>query len=258
MFEQQYLNAREHIVPFVGSHRKIEGANVLDVGCGEGGVIKAFIEAGAKGIGVDLSAPRIEYAREALEKECDAGVLEFAAGDIHDPEISAGWVGQFDIVIFKDSIEHITHKKDLLLRIAAMLRPEGVVFLGFPPWRMPFGGHQQVAKSRIAQMPWLHLIPRTAYRAVLNLLGEREAAIKELIELRETGISIAAFERLVLGLGFKIIERRLYLINPIYKYKFGLRPRRQVGLIEAIPVLRDFVTTTCYYLLGHSESQTDE
>lgn len=258
MFEQQYLNARDHIVPFVRSHKRLEGARVLDVGSGEGGVIKAFVEAGATGIGVDLSLPRVEYARVTLEQDCEAGVLEFVAGDIHDPEISGGWEKRFDIVIFKDSIEHITDKKALLLRIAELLRPDGVIFLGFPPWRMPFGGHQQMARSRIAQLPYWHLIPRPVYRRLLGLLGEREATVKELTGLRDTGISISAFERLVTGLGFEIVERRLYLINPIYKYKFGMRPRRQVGFIEVIPGIRDFLTTTCYYLIRHSDHQTDE
>ncbi len=253
MFEQQFLNAREHVVPFAAKHLSLSGARVLDVGSGEGGVMKAFVEAGATGIGVELSEARAAFARETLEQECDAGVLEFVAGDIHDPNVSRGWEHQFDLVTLKDSIEHITEKEALLRRIATFLQPDGAVFVGFPPWRMPFGGHQQIAASKFARVPYYHLLPQRLYTGILRLLGESRRTIDDLQEIRDTRISISGFERLVKETGFEILERRLFLINPIYRYKFGLRPRMQFGFISSIPWFRDFVTTTCYYLIRPSQ-----
>jgi hypothetical protein len=43
--------------------------------------------------------------------------------------------------------------------------------------------------------------------------------------------------------------RNLYLVNPIYQQKFGLKPRKQFRLVAAIPGFRDFVTTCAYYLI---------
>lgn len=258
MFEQQFLNARDHVLPFVSPHVALQGARVLDVGAGEGGVMKAFAEAEATGIGVDLNPERAEFARGALEQECDAGVLEFVTGDIHDASVTAGWEEQFDLVTLKDAIEHITEKEKLLTRLGSFLRPGGMLFLGFPPWRMPYGGHQQIAASKIGQLPYYHLLPRRLYRKILGWLGEGDATIDELLELCDTGISIAGFESLVVKCGFEVVERRLYLINPIYQYKFGLRPRTQFRLLAAIPGLRDFVTTTCYYVIRPSRGQSDE
>jgi hypothetical protein len=40
-----------------------------------------------------------------------------------------------------------------------------------------------------------------------------------------------------------------YFINPNYKFKFNLNPREQSKLISSIPFLRDFLTTTVYYLI---------
>jgi SAM-dependent methyltransferase len=258
MFEQQFLNAREHIVPFLRSHVNLDGARVLDVGTGDGGVMKALVEAGATGIGVDLSPSRIEFAKEALEQECDAGVLEFVAGDIHDPAVTSGWEGSFDLIVLKDAIEHIHQKADLLRKLASFLRSTGYIFLGFPPWRMPFGGHQQITRSRLGRIPYYHLLPRSAYHGVLRLLGEPEQTIDELLEIRDTRISISDFEDLVRKCDFGVAKRQLYLVNPIYRYKFGLRPRTQIRLFEAIPGFRDFVTTTCYYLIQPLSGYSNE
>jgi hypothetical protein len=41
--------------------------------------------------------------------------------------------------------------------------------------------------------------------------------------------------------------------NPIYKFKFGLTPFKQIGLIKAIPHLRDFFTTCVYYLIEQKD-----
>jgi hypothetical protein len=118
---------------------------------------------------------------------------------------------------------------------------------------MPFGGHQQIAASRFARVPYYHLLPRSLYTGVLRALRESDRTIEELLEIRDTRISISDFERLVDREGFEVAKRQFYLINPIYRYKFGLRPRKQLKLFEGIPGLRDFVTTTCYYLIKPTE-----
>jgi hypothetical protein len=71
----------------------------------------------------------------------------------------------------------------------------------------------------------------------------------ELLEIKETGISIERFEKITKNAGYKIVDKIHYLINPIYIYKFGLRPRKQAKLISAIPYVRDYFTTCVYYLI---------
>jgi len=82
--------------------------------------------------------------------------------------------------------------------------------------------------------------------------------IDDLPEIRDTGISTSGFERLVKETGFEIVERRHFPGSPIYRYKFGLRSRVQLGFAGAIAWLRDFVTTTCYYLIRPSQPYPDE
>ena len=56
--------------------------------------------------------------------------------------------------------------------------------------------------------------------------------------------------KIIKNSGLKVLNKQHYLINPIYKYKFGLQPRKQLGFITQIPFLRNFVTTCVYYTVG--------
>jgi hypothetical protein len=47
----------------------------------------------------------------------------------------------------------------------------------------------------------------------------------------------------------EIINEKHFLLNPIYEYKFGLKPRVQFSIIKAIPYFRDFLTTCVFYLV---------
>ncbi|MEY4292671.1 MAG: hypothetical protein RIQ61_1048, partial [Bacteroidota bacterium] len=55
---------------------------------------------------------------------------------------------------------------------------------------------------------------------------------------------------IVKAAGLNIKNNRHYLINPIYKYKFGLNARVQFAFIKAIPFVRNFLTTCVYYSVG--------
>lgn len=71
----------------------------------------------------------------------------------------------------------------------------------------------------------------------------------ELLEIKDTRLPIELFERLLAASRFESLDRTLYFINPHYEVKFGLRPRRLACFIAAIPYLRDFFTTSAFYLL---------
>jgi hypothetical protein len=82
------------------------------------------------------------------------------------------------------------------------------------------------------------------------MAGEHDNIINELMEIVDTQITIERFEKIVKQSGLKVMHKQHYLINPIYKYKFGLQPRKQFGLLSAIPFFRNFVTTCVYYTIG--------
>jgi hypothetical protein len=77
--------------------------------------------------------------------------------------------------------------------------------------------------------------------------------VKCFFEIRDTRITIEGFHKLVTATGLRIVNQRLYFINPNYQVKFGLNPRILSPVIGKIPYVRNFFTTTCYYLLAKQE-----
>ena len=79
--------------------------------------------------------------------------------------------------------------------------------------------------------------------------GENEATVTNLLEVKETGLTTERFMKIVRGAGYRILFSRFYIINPNYEVKFHLKPLKQCPLIARIPVIRNFFTTSVYYLL---------
>jgi SAM-dependent methyltransferase len=255
-FNIQYLTARDHIIPHIDQVKKVEpGMRVLEVGCAEAGVLKAFREVGCDCLGIELMEHRTRLAISFHDGLDVPGSIEFLNQNIYDIDPDMDLSSKFDLIILKDVIEHIPDQEKFIPHLKHFLKPGGIVFFGFPPWCMPFGGHQQIAQSKfLSFLPYYHLLPKTMYRAVLRLFGESDGTVAELTDIRDTGISIHRFEKIMHDAGMKILSRKFWLLNPIYKYKFGKGPVAQAGWIGAIPYLRDFVTTAAYYIVG-SESE---
>ena len=250
-YEQQVDNSRQYVLPFIEITKPIgKGVNVLEVGTGEGGVLVPFMDKGAFCVGVDLSEPRVELAKGFFAKEVAEGKIEFLCKNVYDDDFLQRFKGFFDVIILKDAIEHIPDQEKFIPYLKNFLKQGGQIFFGFPPWYMPFGGHQQICHRKIGMMPWYHILPKPLYKGVLKMIGEEEGNIKELLEIHDTRISIERFERIVKRSGLKFLNKQHFLINPIYQYKFGWKPRKQSALITAIPFFRNFVTTCVYYTIG--------
>lgn len=247
-FQMQAENARRYVVPFVEAYKPLQpGMRVLEIGCAEAGVLKAFIEKGCTAVGVELEESRLVLAREFMQEELAAGKIQFISKDIYKVEAASEFGGRFDIIVLKDVIEHIHDQQRLIGWMKSFLLPGGVIFFGFPPWQMPFGGHQQLMSNKfLAALPYYHLLPMPVYQWILKM-GKQDVA--GFSEIKETGISIERFERIVKDTGYSVVNRQHYFLNPIYTYKFGWKPLKQLPLISAIPWVRNFFTTCVYYLI---------
>lgn len=254
-FDIQVLNSEKYIVPFIkASFSLFKGMRILEIGCGEGGVLKPFLDRGAICTGVEFDKTRTENGSKWLAEEIEEGSLFFVEKDIYDTDVeSLG--GKFDIIILKDVIEHIHDQSRLLARLKDFLSPSGIIFFGFPPWQMPFGGHQQLCKNSLSKVPYFHLLPRSLYKGVLKLFKEPEHVITDLLEIKDTGISIERFEKIVKKNNYDIVAETHYLINPIYEYKFNLQPRKQNRVISNLPYIRNFFTTCVYYIIKGNEAK---
>ena len=246
-FNEQAYTSKKYVIPYIEKHRKItQETTVLEIGCGEGGNLVPFMDLGCKITGIDLSTGKIKKGIEFFANHPNRKNLALIADNIYNRKD----LGKFDVIILRDVIEHIPDQHFFMGYFKSFFHAESVVYFGFPPWQNPFGGHQQMCHSRIlSQLPYFHLLPVPLYNGVLKLFGEPESRIKDLLEIKKTGISIERFESTYRNNGFEALDKTLFLINPNYEVKFRLKPRQQIKAIGAIPWLRNYFTTCAYYLL---------
>jgi len=244
-FNEQAYTTKKYYIPYFKKHIHEKPEKVLEVGCGEGGNLLPFAQAGCKVTGIDLARTRIEQAEIFFKEQKEEG--SFININILEME---GHEHSYPLIIVHDVIEHINDKLSFLLQLKNHLTPDGVIFIAFPAWRMPFGGHQQIAKGKIiSHLPFIHLLPIPIYKLVLKLFNEKENVIKELLAIRSSRCSIQPFIKQTKQAGYKIINQQFYFINPNYETKFGLKPLKLYSLIARSPYIRDFFCTSCFYLL---------
>ena len=104
-----------------------EGRRYLDVGCGYGGFLRAFAEAGFETVGIEIRANLAELSRANVADVSNAAVIE---GDFLAQ--TPGALGSFDCITCNDVIEHVKDPIAAMRAIAAMLRPGGVLFMEIP------------------------------------------------------------------------------------------------------------------------------
>ncbi len=248
-FEDSACTAREFYLPYMEKFHHIgNGVKVLEVGCGEGGNLLPFAERGCEVTGLDLSATRIAQAKDFFEQR--GYNARFVHADFLALEVASA-EERYDLLVIHDVIEHIHpyRKSDFIRHAHDFLAPGGIIFWGFPAWQMPFGGHQQICKSRLcSHLPFIHLFPNRLYDSILHLCGENVERRKELLDIKCTRMTIERFEQLLAMNGCAIIHRCLWLINPHYKKKFSLKPRQLAPAIARLTYVRNFVSTACFYI----------
>jgi len=101
---------------------------ILDVGCGEGHLIKRLALQGYKKVyGIDIADTALESAMKRCKK---AHIINMDAQKIHFPD------ALFDIVICTEVIEHIPNYRQALNEMKRVLGPRGVLILTFPNERI--------------------------------------------------------------------------------------------------------------------------
>jgi ubiquinone/menaquinone biosynthesis C-methylase UbiE len=106
----------------------VRDRDVLDVGCGEGALVRRLASRGARAVGLDPSAMALERARRDGASGPTARYVEGAAEALPFADSS------FDLVIFFNSLHHVpAESMDAALGEAArVLRSGGVVYVQEP------------------------------------------------------------------------------------------------------------------------------
>ena len=180
-FEELSITSQKYYIPYLKQHFNLTPeCSILEIGCGDGGNLMPFALYGCKVTGIDISTNRIAQAQDFFsETGVDAKLIASDIFKIDD------FGEQFDIIIMHDVIEHISDKKKLLQQLQIYLKANGVVFIGFPAWQMPFGGHQQICRNKvISHLPFIHLLPNSLYKLLLKAGNEVPEKIEELIDIK--------------------------------------------------------------------------
>jgi len=247
-FDEQAETTKKYVIPFAENFIQFDKkSKILEIGCGEGGNLLPFVDMGCQTVGVDLNKNKINNAKKYFESHSNVANTQFLLLDIYD----ATDLGQFDFVFLRDVLEHIHNQERFMEYVKRFLKPKGLIFLGFPPFQNPFGGHQQICQHKVlSSTPFYHNLPTPLYKGILKLFKEPDKQIEGLLEVKETGITIERFERIIKKSKYKKKKRIFYFINPNYEIKFGLKPREQSKILSSIPYLRNYLITTNYYLLS--------
>lgn len=109
-----------------------QGKRVIDIACGQGYFSKAFAEAGAQVLGIDISPNLIDIAEKSKSDS-----LNFAVSPAH--AIPQAQSEDFDVAVIVLALQNIKEMPETLKEAARVLVPSGklVLVLNHPCFRIP-------------------------------------------------------------------------------------------------------------------------
>jgi SAM-dependent methyltransferase len=217
----------------IGTTVELDGRRVLEIGCGHGALSFQALDRGARQVtGIDLDPSRIDFANRYLETQRPERLqaVTFLALPLH--ELPSGAL--FDIMLTKDTFEHVENLADLLQEMHSRLEPGGCLVFGFSPlYYSPNGDH---GRYRLP-LPWLHAFLPDAllFPWASRRLGQpiRSAA--------QVGLNRVTGPRFLQMLEDGGWERLSLRINPISHPLCGV-----FNLLRRIPPLEKFFTIGLY------------
>lgn len=106
---------RRQVVPWLDAARRLEGARVLEIGCGTGSATVPLAEQGARVTAIDIDARSIELAKT----RCRLYGVDARFEQANAAELAGAIAAErYDFIVFYASLEHMTHVE----RLAAMRR----------------------------------------------------------------------------------------------------------------------------------------
>ncbi len=227
------------VAEILGQRHRLEGASVLDAGCGAGGTSIAMARRGAKVVAIDKSKEYIiflrEYARAArLTVSC-------AVGDVRHIQHTRA---TFDCIVLQDVLEHVSEPRRVLGELGRVLRQGGTLFISTPnrwsPLNMLADPHWQLPIVATLSRPWVNFV-------VTRLLGRAAHGREDLAALLSLRKLKAACR--INGLKPGFVNRtvaRAALINPaaVFSSELHMAAARAAGRLHVERILNFAVYDT--------------
>ena len=221
-FQQYNYQGGQYVLHDFLGYSQLEGLNVLDWGCGDGGKTLYYrCEARAASVcGIDLQEKKLELARQLAEEKGETQWATFVKSDGTNLPFSDA---SFDIIISNSAFEHVEQGliATTLRECVRVLKPGGLALLRFHPYRSRWGSHLML----YVPIPWAHhLFPEQILLNVwkeLYFKAEAEGhdhehdpehvaqaqSIKAIYYLN--GITVCQFEQIIRKSGFSILKQRV-------------------------------------------------
>lgn len=156
---------------YIQNHAVLQGANVVDVGCGAGLLSEAMAKTGATVTGIDASTA----ALSAAKKHAENAALQITYTETTVETLAANAAGKYDIVTCMEMLEHVPNPQSVINACANLLKPTGIVFFSTINRTL-----QAFLKGIVAAEYVLRLLPRgTHHYAQLIQPAELEAWSRE-------------------------------------------------------------------------------
>jgi SAM-dependent methyltransferase len=191
-----------------------EGVQALDLGCGHG----VFgVELQKKGCEVGF-ADEDNYLYDELKES------PFQKIDLDNEDL--GKLGQHDLVVCSNVLEHLAKPFEFLTNAHKMLKPGGHLYLSWTNWLSPWGGHDF--------SPWHYLGPKLGHR-IWDKFHKRKRIHTPFETLYPTyiGETLAHIR--------KDPNLRVRRAAPRYYNEFGF--------FLWLPIVREFITWNCALLI---------
>jgi SAM-dependent methyltransferase len=198
--------------------------------------------------GLEISVALVEDANARRHEEADR--LRFGVADITDAATLGEFEGPYDLILYRDVLEHIPDRDAALKNSLARLAPGGALVVIFPPWWSAYGGHQQTlgAARRIAlrwaKLPFMHWLGDAGHRALAGIAAS-DPEWRELQTIRSAHLSLRGMKKTAASLGLRLAHERNYLSRPTYRLRYGL-PIVPAGLLGRIALLREVIVMGSY------------
>ena len=231
----------------LGEKPDVRGLSVLEIGSGWGSLCVDLARAGARRVvGLDLKQNLVAFARAYVHQHYPEleGRLTFEALEL------ANYPDEpFDMVVSKDSFEHILDLDGMLFEMKRRLRPGGKIYVGFGPlYTSPYGDHDRrrtafkrygAAGQLAARIPWGHLFLE---QPILDLTSQaRGRPVRSMHELGLNKRSLSDYRRTFAASGLDVVTFR---VN-----QSAVLPSKVMTALGHLPSLADYCTYNIYCIL---------
>ena len=126
-WSMEYEKAYKHGLTYYGrTEETVDGKRVLDIGCGLGGALCAFLDKGASYVvGIEINKRRVRFSQEYIGNRAHSHLL--AADASHLPFADRS----FDLVLSESTFEHFQEPEGVLKEVGRVLRPGGFLATAF-------------------------------------------------------------------------------------------------------------------------------